>query len=135
MHSNLQYVNPSFFIQFSVLGFLLFTDTLESTYPYVTSSNTGIGGVFTGLALSPFNIKEIIGVVKAYTTRVGGGPLPTEQLNEHGEKLQTIGREWGVTTGRKRRTYVHFPDDAFLFGIESESLDVFRKHQTIFCLE
>ena len=92
-----------------MLGFLVFTDRLESTYPYVTSSNTGIGGVFTGLALSPFNIKEIIGVVKAYTTRVGGGPLPTEQLNEDGEKLQTIGREWGVTTGRKRRTYVHFP--------------------------
>ena len=94
-YSNLQCVNTSCFLQLSVLGFLVFTDTLESTYPYVTSSNTGIGGVFTGLALSPFNIKEIIGVVKAYTTRVGGGPLPTEQLNEYGEKLQTIGREWG----------------------------------------
>lgn len=72
------------------------------TYPYVTSSNTGIGGVFTGLALNPFKIKEIIGVVKAYTTRVGGGPLPTEQFNEEGEKLQSVGREFGVTTGRKR---------------------------------
>lgn len=62
-----------------------------------------IGGVFTGLALNPFKIKEILGVVKSYTTRVGAGPLPTEQLNEHGEKLQTVGREYGVTTGRKRR--------------------------------
>lgn len=59
----------------------LMLDIDYGTYPYVTSSNTGIGGVFTGLALSPFKIKEIIGVVKAYTTRVGGGPFPTEQLN------------------------------------------------------
>jgi adenylosuccinate synthase len=51
------------------------------TYPYVTSSNTGIGGVFTGLALNPFKVKDVIGVVKAYTTRVGSGPFPTEQLN------------------------------------------------------
>lgn len=51
------------------------------TYPYVTSSNTGMGGVFTGLALSPFKVQDIIGVVKAYTTRVGAGPFPTEQLN------------------------------------------------------
>ena len=80
----------------------LMLDVDYGTYPYVTSSNTGIGGVFTGLALSPFKVKEIIGVVKAYTTRVGGGPLPTEQLNEQGEKLQSIGREFGVTTGRKR---------------------------------
>lgn len=48
------------------------------TYPFVTSSSTGIGGAINGLAISPFNIKEIIGVVKAYTTRVGSGPLPTE---------------------------------------------------------
>ena len=80
----------------------LMLDVDYGTYPYVTSSNTGIGGVFTGLALNPFKVKEIIGVVKAYTTRVGGGPLPTEQLNEQGEKLQSIGREFGVTTGRKR---------------------------------
>ena len=124
-----------FLFQLLVLDFLSFTDIFESTYPYVTSSNTGIGGVFTGLALSPFNIKEIIGVVKAYTTRVGGGPLPTEQLNEYGEKLQTIGREWGVTTGRKRRTYVHFSDANFFFGIEYESLDVFRRHQPSFFLQ
>ena len=81
----------------------LMLDIDYGTYPYVTSSNTGIGGVFTGLALSPMNIKEIIGVVKAYATRVGGGPFPTEQLNAHGEKLQSVGREFGATTGRKRR--------------------------------
>ncbi|MCJ1240388.1 hypothetical protein MMC14_008390 [Varicellaria rhodocarpa] len=73
------------------------------TFPYVTSSSTGIGGVFTGLAISPFRIKEIIGVVKAYTTRVGAGPFPTEQLNEIGKTLQEVGGEIGVTTGRLRR--------------------------------
>ncbi|KAI5854390.1 Adenylosuccinate synthetase [Tricharina praecox] len=81
----------------------LMLDIDYGTYPYVTSSNTGVGGVITGLAISPFNIKNIIGVVKAYTTRVGSGPFPTEQLNEAGEHLQVVGREWGVTTGRKRR--------------------------------
>ncbi|KAI9883157.1 MAG: Elongation of fatty acids protein 2 [Watsoniomyces obsoletus] len=73
------------------------------TYPFVTSSSTGIGGAFTGLGLNPFKIKEIVGVVKAYTTRVGSGPLPTEQLNDIGEKLQEVGKEFGVTTGRRRR--------------------------------
>lgn len=80
----------------------LMLDIDYGTYPYVTSSNTGFGGVMTGLALNRKKIKEVIGVVKAYTTRVGGGPLPTEQLNENGEKLQSVGREFGVTTGRKR---------------------------------
>ena len=69
----------------------------------VTSSNAGLGGIFTGLALNPTKIGEIVGVVKAYTTRVGGGPFATEDLNEAGTKLQDIGREWGVSTGRKRR--------------------------------
>ncbi|KAJ3398335.1 adenylosuccinate synthase [Chytriomyces confervae] len=73
------------------------------TYPYVTSSNTGIGGVCTGLGLPPRKIGKVFGVVKAYTTRVGAGPFPTEQLNSVGEHLQTVGREYGVTTGRKRR--------------------------------
>lgn len=81
----------------------LMLDIDYGTYPYVTSSNAGIGGVITGLAISPLRIKEIIGVVKAYTTRVGMGPFPTEQFGEAGEHLQTVGREWGVTTGRKRR--------------------------------
>lgn len=79
-------------------------DIDHGTYPYVTSSNTGLGGILTGLTLGWRSIREVIGVVKAYTTRVGGGPFPTEQLNADGEKLQDVGREWGVTTGRKRRT-------------------------------
>ncbi|KAI8383635.1 uncharacterized protein GWK60_K04873 [Nakaseomyces glabratus] len=81
----------------------LMLDIDFGTYPYVTSSNTGIGGVITGLGIPPQKIQEVYGVVKAYTTRVGEGPFPTEQLNEQGEKLQSIGAEFGVTTGRKRR--------------------------------
>lgn len=81
----------------------LMLDLDFGTYPYVTSSNTSIGGVCTGLGIPPTKIKEVYGVVKAYTTRVGAGPFPTEQLNEIGEHLQNVGHEWGVTTGRKRR--------------------------------
>lgn len=81
----------------------LMLDLDFGTYPYVTSSNTSIGGVCTGLGIPPTQIKDIYGVVKAYTTRVGAGPFPTEQLNEVGEHLQDVGHEWGVTTGRKRR--------------------------------
>jgi len=73
------------------------------TYPYVTSSNCSIGGVCTGLGLAPKFLGDIYGVVKSYTTRVGDGVFPTELKNEIGEHLQTRGREWGVTTGRKRR--------------------------------
>lgn len=73
------------------------------TYPYVTSSNCSIGGVLTGLGLPPNTIGEIIGVVKAYTTRVGDGPFPTELLDSTGELLQKRGHEVGVTTKRKRR--------------------------------
>lgn len=73
------------------------------TYPFVTSSNTGLGGVLTGLSLGWRSIREVVGVVKAYTTRVGSGPFPTEQLNKIGAKLQSVGHEVGVTTGRKRR--------------------------------
>jgi adenylosuccinate synthase len=81
----------------------LMLDIDYGTYPFVTSSNTGLGGVITGLTLGWRSIKEVIGVVKAYTTRVGSGPFPTEQLNEVGETLQKVGHEVGVTTGRKRR--------------------------------
>lgn len=81
----------------------LMLDIDFGTYPYVTSSSTGIGGVITGLGIPPRSIDEVYGVVKAYTTRVGEGPFPTEQLNDEGDKLQTIGAEYGVTTGRKRR--------------------------------
>ncbi|KAL1786776.1 adenylosuccinate synthetase isozyme 2 [Sigmodon hispidus] len=73
------------------------------TYPFVTSSNCTVGGVCTGLGMPPQNVGEVYGVVKVYTTRVGIGAFPTEQDNEIGELLQTRGREFGVTTGRKRR--------------------------------
>ncbi|PVG02921.1 putative ADE12-adenylosuccinate synthetase [Serendipita vermifera] len=81
----------------------LMLDIDYGTYPFVTSSSTAIGGVCTGLAIPPKQIGNIIGVVKAYTTRVGGGPFPTEQLNEIGNTLQEVGREYGTTTGRRRR--------------------------------
>jgi adenylosuccinate synthase len=73
------------------------------SYPFVTSSNCSIGGVCTGLGFPPKYIGSVFGVVKAYTTRVGDGPFPTEQLNAIGADLQRIGREFGVTTGRPRR--------------------------------
>lgn len=73
------------------------------TYPFVTSSNTTIGAVCTGLGVPPQAIETQIGIMKAYTTRVGGGPFPTEQLNEVGERLQKVGHEFGATTGRPRR--------------------------------
>ena len=81
----------------------LMLDLDFGTYPYVTSSNCSLGGVSTGLGIPSHRIDKVIGVVKAYTTRVGGGPFPTEQLNADGERLQSIGAEYGVTTGRKRR--------------------------------
>ena len=73
------------------------------TYPYVTSSSTSIGGAATGLGLSPDKIETIIGVVKAYTTRVGEGPFPSELKEEIGEGLRKRGFEFGTTTGRPRR--------------------------------
>ena len=73
------------------------------TYPYTTSSHTIAGGSCIGAGIGPRHIDEIIGIVKAYTTRVGGGPLPTELLDETGRYLQTKGGEFGATTGRPRR--------------------------------
>jgi adenylosuccinate synthase len=73
------------------------------TYPYVTSSNPTAGGACTGLGIPPTAISNIIGVVKAYTTRVGNGPFPTELLNGTGETLRAKGHEFGATTGRPRR--------------------------------
>ncbi|HEC20908.1 MAG TPA: adenylosuccinate synthase, partial [Candidatus Peregrinibacteria bacterium] len=73
------------------------------TYPFVTSSNASAGGVCTGLGLSPVKINSVVGVVKAYTTRVGEGPFPTELHDELGEKLREKGGEYGATTGRPRR--------------------------------
>ncbi|AXE37950.1 adenylosuccinate synthase [Acidipropionibacterium virtanenii] len=73
------------------------------TYPYVTSSNPIAAGACTGSGVGPSRIHRIIGIAKAYTTRVGEGPFPTELLDETGEKLRTEGGEYGVTTGRPRR--------------------------------
>ncbi|MEY3369068.1 MAG: hypothetical protein RI973_2223 [Bacteroidota bacterium] len=73
------------------------------TYPYVTSSNTVTAGVCSGLGVSPRNIGEVIGITKAYCTRVGGGPFPTELTDETGERLRSEGAEFGATTGRPRR--------------------------------
>jgi adenylosuccinate synthase len=73
------------------------------TYPYTTSSNTIAGGSTTGVGIGPKHIDEIIGIVKAYTTRVGEGPLPTELLDKTGQHLQQIGHEYGTTTSRPRR--------------------------------
>lgn len=74
------------------------------TYPYVTSSNTLAGGVCTGLGVAPKHIGKVYGIFKAYCTRVGSGPFPTELDNETGEYLRVKGHEYGATTGRKRRT-------------------------------
>ena len=74
------------------------------TYPYVTSSHPISGGVGIGAGVAPKKIDTVVGVVKAYCTRVGEGPFPTEQLNDIGEKLRTAGHEFGTVTGRPRRT-------------------------------
>ena len=78
-------------------------DVDHGTYPFVTSSNPTAGGACTGSGIGPTRITRVIGILKAYTTRVGSGPFPTELLDDDGEKLRTIGGERGVTTGRPRR--------------------------------
>lgn len=80
-----------------------FLDIDHGTYPFVTSSNTTSGGACTGTGLPPRAIDEVWGVLKAYTTRVGEGPFPTELEDETGDFLRTVGSEFGATTGRKRR--------------------------------
>ena len=78
-------------------------DVDHGTYPFVTSSNPTSGGACTGTGVSPTRIDTVIGIVKAYTTRVGEGPFPTELLDADGEKLRKVGAEFGATTGRPRR--------------------------------
>lgn len=82
-------------------GVLLDVD--HGTYPYVTSSNPVAGGVATGVGVGPGLINRVIGVSKAYTSRVGDGPFPTELFDEVGQQIREIGREYGTTTGRPRR--------------------------------
>ncbi|MBR7108222.1 MAG: adenylosuccinate synthase [Lentisphaeria bacterium] len=78
-------------------------DIDHGTYPFVTSSNTISGGACTGGGIPPQSVRDVWGVIKAYTTRVGEGPFPTELFNEQGENLRQRGREFGATTGRPRR--------------------------------
>lgn len=73
------------------------------TYPFVTSSNTTAAGACTGLGISPGSIKEVFGIFKAYTTRVGSGPFPTELFDQDGQTMGRVGNEFGATTGRPRR--------------------------------
>ena len=73
------------------------------TYPFVTSSNTTAAGACTGLGVAPNSIKDVFGIFKAYTTRVGSGPFPTELFDENGETMSRVGHEFGATTGRPRR--------------------------------
>ncbi|NNJ92426.1 MAG: adenylosuccinate synthase, partial [Gammaproteobacteria bacterium] len=78
-------------------------DIDHGTYPYVTSSNTTAGGAASGTGVGPRYIDYVLGIVKAYTTRVGAGPFPTELFDDDGEHLGTKGHEFGATTGRQRR--------------------------------
>jgi adenylosuccinate synthase len=78
-------------------------DIDHGTFPYVTSSNSVAGGACTGLGIGPTNISKVLGIVKAYTTRVGSGPFPTEIIGPIGEELRSKGGEFGATTGRPRR--------------------------------
>jgi len=82
-------------------GILLDLD--HGTYPYVTSSNPTIGGVSTGLGIQPRHISSVLGIFKAYNTRVGSGPFPSELLDDTAEKIRTLANEFGTTTGRPRR--------------------------------
>jgi adenylosuccinate synthase len=78
-------------------------DIDHGTYPYVTSSNTTIGGACTGAGVGPDNINYVLGITKAYATRVGGGPFPSELFDEVGQGIADRGAEFGATTGRPRR--------------------------------
>jgi adenylosuccinate synthase len=78
-------------------------DVDHGTYPFVTSSNATAGGACTGSGVGPTKIDAVIGIVKAYTTRVGEGPFPTELLDDDGQRLRDVGHEYGTTTGRPRR--------------------------------
>ncbi len=97
-------------------------DIDHGTYPYVTSSNASIGGVCTGLGVGPRAINRVLGVVKAYTTRVGEGPLPTELSGEMGDRLRESGNEYGAVTGRPRRCG-WYDAVAVRYGVRINGLD------------
>jgi adenylosuccinate synthase len=113
-------------------------DIDHGTYPYVTSSNTVAGGACTGTGVGPTKITEVIGVSKAYTTRVGEGPFPTELKDEVGQRMRERGKEFGATTGRPRRCgWLDIPllRDAIrlngLTGIALTKMDVLGEFETI----
>src|SRR5437667_1110897 len=97
-------------------------DIDNGTYPYVTSSNASIGGVCTGLGIGPRAIGGVLGVAKAYTTRVGEGPLPTELSGEMGQRLRESGHEYGAVTGRPRRCGC-YDAVAVRYGVRINGLD------------
>lgn len=101
-----QYVNEAYHQKKRVLvegGQATMLDVDFGTYPYVTSSNPSAGGICTGLGIAPKVLGDIVGVVKAYSTRVGAGPYPTEIFGQLGESVRAAGYEYGTTTGRPRR--------------------------------
>jgi adenylosuccinate synthase len=113
-------------------------DIDQGTYPYVTSSNPSAGGVCIGSGVGPSKIKEVIGVAKAYTTRVGDGPFPTELNNELGQWIRDKGHEYGTVTGRPRRvgwfdTVVlrHARRVSGITGLSLNSLDVLTGLETV----
>jgi adenylosuccinate synthase len=113
-------------------------DIDQGTYPYVTSSNPTAGGVCIGSGVGPTKIKRVIGVAKAYTTRVGDGPFPTELHDEIGQRIREIGKEYGTTTGRPRRvgwfdTVVirHARRVSGITGLSLNSLDVLSGLETV----
>lgn len=85
-------------------GQATYLDVDHGTYPFVTSSNPTTGGACVGAGIGPTRLTRSIGIIKAYTTRVGAGPFPTELFDDSGERLRTVGGEFGVNTGRPRRT-------------------------------
>ncbi|MBA4541912.1 MULTISPECIES: adenylosuccinate synthase [Thermoactinomyces] len=113
-------------------------DIDQGTYPFVTSSNPVAGGVCIGSGVGPTKIHQVIGVAKAYTTRVGDGPFPTELFNEIGEQIREVGREYGTTTGRPRRVgwfdsvvVRHARRVSGITGLSLNSLDVLTGLDTV----
>ena len=114
-------------------------DIDHGTFPYVTSSNCSSGGISTGLGIPGNQLNNIIGIFKAYVTRVGGGPFPTELFDDNGAKLQSIGKELGATTGRVRRcgwfdivAAKYSASINGLTGIALTKLDILDNFETIY---
>ena len=144
---DLQYVDGEYFVNQAIRegkrilaegaqGSMLDIDF--GTYPYVTSSNTVTAGVCNGLGIPPSAIGEVIGIAKAYCTRVGGGPFPTELFDTNGQKLRDVGQEYGATTGRPRRCgWIDIPQLKYTIMINGVTqvvitkLDVFDDFETV----